>query len=80
MIDLNLSIAAIEKLMQLMEKYGVEDLSADFVHLKRPKAPPPKLQPSDAEVLAKHMAPLPQEPWESVSPAAVEAWSKTGKV
>ena len=79
MIDLNLQMLNVEKLMQLMEQYGIEELSVDFVHLVRNKKSVKVKVDNDVDDLDKHMQPLSNEPWLSLSDEDIEPYVRTGR-
>lgn len=80
MIDLASNLESIEKLMSLMDQYKIDEVSVDFVCIKKVKHsfPIPKL--TEEQILAKHLAPLPQEPWESIPDSALNSFSVSGKL
>jgi hypothetical protein len=79
MISLKDNLEAIESLMILMAKYNVNDVSCDFLHLVRTPTPVKK-ELTEQEMLEKHLEPLPEEPWNSIAPDALEQFSRTGKI
>lgn len=54
MIDIASQINSIEKLMKLMDKHKIDEISVDFLCIKRSKHFPPEKQVSDKELLDKH--------------------------
>lgn len=79
MIDLKSNIEAIEQLMILMEKYKIDDMSVDFLHMKRTKHQFDKPLPTDQELLAKHLSSN-ETPWMDISSGSIDEWARTGKV
>ena len=81
MIDLKTHLAAIEALMAMMQKHDIEELSCDFLRLKRHISPKLKQDINiDKLLLDKHLAPIDEEPWMSISDDQIDAFAKTGKV
>jgi len=85
MIDIATQIANVEKLMKLMKKYQIEELSVDFINLKRPlpehkervKRPYKK---KHVPTLDKHLQPLPNEPWNDIPDSVIDQWSVDRKI
>ena len=78
-----LDLEKLEQCLKLMAKYGCEELQCNEFTAKRP--PPTKVRkpytrkakaPTPQEILDKHMEPLPNEPWNSVSDKDMEAWDR----
>ena len=73
---------AIEKLMDLMGRYEVDELSCDGVTLKKSRHRAPTLVPlrADGEFpdLRKHLEPDTNEPWNDIPPDEVSRWALNG--
>jgi hypothetical protein len=78
MIDVNLQLPAIEKLMELMARFEIDELSVDFVNIKKSRhrlsvtagEPDPKL------VLEKHISPdVDDQPWLALSQQDADKWA-----
>jgi hypothetical protein len=89
MIDLTSNIAAIEKIMKLMEKYKIDELSCDFLHLKKSVFSQPTTKRrkkefaplSDQELLDRQLqADHTDEPWNEVSETQLNDFSIKGKI
>lgn len=92
MIDLKSNLVAIEKIMKLMEKHKIDELSCDFLHLKKSEfsnsTPTQKHKPSkhfaelsDEELLDRQLnAVSPDEPWNEVSEKQLNDFSIKGKI
>ena len=52
--DLSGQIETIEKLMKLMEKYDIDEVSIDYLNLKKSKHQLKERVPTDKEILDKH--------------------------
>lgn len=80
MIDLNLHLTAIEALMKLMNEHNIEELSVDFVNIKRGKQPSKVAILTEEQQLEQHLEPLPNAPWESISDEQLYQFDRTGKL
>lgn len=58
MIDIASQLASIEKLMRLMETYKMDELSVDYIQMKRSRHLPLEKQENSNEVLDKHTKPV----------------------
>lgn len=74
MIDVKSNLESIEKLMQLMQTYHIDEISVDFIHLVKTKHLPMKVELSDKEILDKHTQPV------SLSDAQVVAASRIAEI
>lgn len=54
MIDVSNQIAAIQQLMELMEKYKIDEVSVDFICIKKSKHLGTDQSTTDKEVIDKH--------------------------
>lgn len=76
MIDLNANLHAIEELMKLMEKYKVDELSCDFLNLKRTRHTFEKPPVDESVLFAKHLQTSSTDPWDDLPQETVDAWSQ----
>ena len=94
MIDLNSNLKAIEKLIKIMKKNGVNELSCDWLNIKINHATSLKkkattirnkkevIEETDEETLDNHTLPpsLPNEPWLDIDESVIANYEITGKV
>lgn len=76
MIDIGSNLVAIEKLMELMEKHHIDEISCDYINMKKSKFKGEKAVLTPQELLAKHLEPGPSEPWMNIPEGVVDAWTK----
>lgn len=79
MIDLAANLHSIEEIMKLMEKYKIDELSCDFLNLKRTRHTFEKPPADESELLAKHLQQGPTEPWNDLPANIVDEWAMKGK-
>lgn len=86
MIDLNLSINSIEKLMKLMKKYHIKELSADFLHLIRDDISPIKKtyksrnkSKNVLKSINERVEILTDEPWNEITQDQLDHFELTGR-
>lgn len=92
MINLDLQIPAIEKLIKLMKKYGLDEISCDFINIKKsqevkkqrkPYTRKPTKEQQEKAILDKHTEPHPistDEPWNNIPQSSIDEYIMTGKV
>lgn len=89
MIDLNSQLPLLEKLMKLMKKHNITDLSLDYIHLVRETpetvAKPrnikqPHQNPGALDDLNEHLQSLPDEPWKALTEDDINPYLRTGQV
>lgn len=74
---INLDLVLLEETFKLMDKHLIDEIQCEQFTIKRTKfRGQEKAEPTDAALLARHLAPLPQEPWMELPDEAVENWSK----
>lgn len=76
MIDLRSQLAAIEELMILMAKHEIDELSCDFLNLKKSRHKPARPQLTEKELLDQHLKPLPDEPWNQIPQEEADTWAQ----
>ncbi len=55
MIDIGMQIQNIEKIMKLMEQYGIDEVSVDYLNIKKSRFKAP--EPTPEELLEQHLKP-----------------------
>ena len=70
-----LVLADIEAVMQLCVKHDCEEYSSEHFTIKRKAGRAGvKAEPTAAMLLEKHLAPLPDAPWDSVPQETADKW------
>ncbi len=71
-----LDLDLLEKTFQLMETYLIDEVATEEFTIKKSKFKgTAKAEPSDQDLLARHLEPSQQEPWESLPQEVVDAWA-----
>ena len=74
-----IDLANIESVAKLLQQYDLEEYASEHFTLKRKSRPNSRPIPVESiDLLAKHLEPLPNEPWDSVDPAVANAWAERG--
>jgi hypothetical protein len=75
------NLEVLEKVMDLMSRYEVDEVSAVGFHIKKSRHKPATiLAPLDEKVaIDRHMATLPNEPWNAIPQEEVDTWAEKGK-
>jgi len=79
MIDLKSNLEAIEQIMKLMETNQIEEISVDFLHIKKVRHTLTKMLPTDQELLKRHFDAGEQEPWNAIPDNILNEWAKGHK-
>jgi hypothetical protein len=81
MVDLKESLATVERLVSLMVEKGIDEISIDYINVKKGSPRPTQALVIDhAAALAKHIAPpLDNDPWNAVSQEDADKWAAGGK-
>lgn len=81
MIDIGLQLQNIERLMRLMKKYKIDELSVDYINLKRnPTQVDKPIRKRKKPDLSNHVQSIPDEPWNDITDEHLNQWSQNGKV
>lgn len=80
MIDLQAQLPAIEKLMELMTKHELDEVSCDFINLKKVRHRGQPVAVDPAKLLEPHIAPAhDNEPWmNAVTQDEADKWAAGG--
>jgi hypothetical protein len=76
MLDINL----LEQVMKLMSDNEVDEVACEEFTIKKSRHKEKKKELTDEELLKKHLDPLPQEPWLSISESQLDEFSIKGKI
>ncbi len=70
-------LEAVEKLMELMGRHEIDRVAVGDIMLMKTRHRPAAVQvPDDASALAKHLEPLPNEPWNAIPQEEVDNWAE----
>lgn len=82
MIDITQQIANIEKIMSLMDKYQIDEVSVDYINIKKTRFVAEKKPITEEEeyIMKQHLSPSSSNPWDDIPQSNIDSFSVTGKI
>ncbi len=71
-----IDVHAIRAVAELMRELELDEYASEHFSLKKSRHKPPRPEPTEAELLKQHLAPLPAEPWNDVPQSVADEWAQ----